>query len=169
MSLRMLDQTLFQIRVSCHNLATQYEAGKPTCLRWIKEFPCHVCRQHAERLGIVSLSVVNLQMIMMIMTRQGLKPKPSTLMLVLFEYTNELLKLHWAHNCVCFQGKAGIPGNSGETGPHGEPVSDTVTLMWLFQESANKPQILMTLSVICNTPLFLATFPVKQSVRLWII
>lgn len=37
---------------------------------------------------------------------------------------------------VCFQGKPGIPGSTGERGPHGEPVS-----MLLFQEAADKPQI----------------------------
>lgn len=27
------------------------------------------------------------------------------------------------HDCVCFQGKSGIPGTTGEKGPQGEPVS----------------------------------------------
>lgn len=51
---------------------------------------------------------------------------------------------------VCFQGKAGIPGSTGERGPHGEPVSmlTSIALMWLFLEPANKPQIVKSIMTV---------------------
>lgn len=55
---------------------------------------------------------------------------------------------------LCFQGKPGIPGSTGERGAQGEPVSMRffpAALMWLLQETANKPHAVKnTFSRTCN-------------------